>query len=256
MNYQTRDKLVIGIICIIILWFILPRPPKRERPVVAPKAVKARIAIVLDDWGYNFSLIDQLRQIKEPLTLSILPNLPYSKQVAGQAKRLGFEVILHLPMEPFESVALEKDTILASRKDKIPEILDKDLLSLPGCRGVSNHMGSKATQDSGVMKVVFQELKKRGLYFLDSYVNPKSVCPALAKQMQIKFAKRDVFLDNQNDPLYIKGQVKELMQKAKVSGSAIGIGHARKNTLEVLAQVMPELERQGFKFVYLSELVH
>lgn len=217
---------------------------------------KGRIAIVIDDWGYNLQNLASLKQIKYPLTLSILPNLSFSKRVAQEAHGLGFEVILHLPMQPKEKLRLEQNTILTSMgQSETAEILGKDLESIIFARGVSNHMGSSATSDTRTMSAIFKELKKRNLYFLDSYVVPESVCRGLADQMNLGFAQRDIFLDNQEDPQYIKAQIAKLKNKARISGRAIGIGHDRKITLQVLKEVIPELARDGYSFVFVSDLV-
>jgi polysaccharide deacetylase 2 family uncharacterized protein YibQ len=117
-------------------------------------------------------------------------------------------------------------------------------------------MGSKVTRDKRIMAIVFKELKKRGLYFLDSFVIPESICADLADKMQIPFAERDIFLDTKKKEYeYIKKQVSKLKAKANLEGQAIGIGHDHKVTLEVLAELMPEIEKEGYKFVFVSELV-
>ncbi|MCM8780086.1 MAG: divergent polysaccharide deacetylase family protein, partial [Candidatus Omnitrophica bacterium] len=61
--------------------------------------------------------------------------------------------------------------------------------------------------------------------------------------------------DNESDPAYIRAQLQELKDLAQSRGWAIGIGHARKATLEVLKEEMPKLQKEGFKFVKISELV-
>jgi len=139
-------------------------------------------------------------------------------------------------------------------KEEIEYIVDQDISSLRFIKGVSNHMGSLATEDARTMEVVFKLLKKRGLYFLDSVVTPKSICGVLARKMGLRFAKRDVFLDNVEDPAYIKKQISKLKIKARSHGQAVGIGHDRRVTLEVLAEVIPELKKEGYKFVFVSEL--
>ncbi len=230
--------------------FQLPKPP-----VPAP-LVKAKIAIVIDDWGYNLNNIETASHIKYPMTMSVLPNLSYSQQAAEELHDLGFEIILHLPMEPREKYHMEKNTIITSMaEDTVRKILDKDLAVIPYAKGVSNHMGSMATSDTRTMQAVFKELKKKQLYFLDSFVHPKSVCPALAAKIGLRFAKRDIFLDNKDDYAYISEQVNKLKMRAQAKGWAIGIGHDRHTTLSILRELMPQMEKEGYKFVYLSELV-
>ena len=71
----------------------------------------------------------------------------------------------------------------------------------------------------------------------------------------MRFAKRDVFLDNSNDPEAIAVCLYDLRRLAQKRGWAIGICHYRKNTIKVLAKVMPEFAADGIDFVYLSDLV-
>jgi len=260
MHKETGYKIVIGILAgiIILQWFYIskPKPKPRKPTATVAQAIKGKIAIVLDDWGYNLNNMPVLEQIKYPLTLSVLPNLSYSSAVARKLHAKGYEVILHLPMEPLERTRLEKNTIMVGASESvIKKIIDQDLSSLVYANGVSNHMGSRVTENTKTMEKVFKELKKRKLYFLDSYVSSKSVCSELAKKFGVGFARREIFLDNQEDPVYIRGQIRKLMNRAREKGAAIGIGHDRKVTLEVLREVMPQLEKEGYKFVFVSELV-
>ncbi len=232
------------------------RRPKPTPPLKKVAVFKGRIAIVIDDWGYNLNNLETAAQIRYPLTVSVLPNLAYSGKVAEKLHSLGFEVILHLPMEPKELYRLEKNTIMVSMDEAaINRIIEEGLASLVYARGVSNHMGSLATQDARTMAIIFKELKSRHLYFLDSLVSTKSICALLTKKLGLGFARRDIFLDNTEDPQYIKGQIDKLKARARVNGKAIGIGHDRGHTLEVLKEVMPHIEEEGYKLVFVSELV-
>lgn len=264
---NSKYGFVISVLLVVIIlqWIYIARlrapekitkePKPKPKPPVA-EVIKARIAIVLDDWGYNLNNLGLIEQIKYPITAAVLPGLSFSERIAKELKDSGFEVILHLPMEPQEKKRLEKNTVMVSMgQDKIARILDKDLSSMPFARGVSNHMGSAATRDSVTMEIVFKELKKRQLYFLDSYVSSGDTGLGLARKLHQKYARRDVFLDNQLEPSYIRKQIQQLKLKAKMRGEAIGIGHDRKATLEVLKEMMPQLAREGYKFVFVSELV-
>ena len=257
MRRNRGYKIAIIVLSLVIilqgLFIITTRPKKAPR---IPAVIKGKIAIVLDDWGYNLNNFSILDQIKYPLTVSVLPNLSYSRIIAEEMHKRGFEIILHLPMEPREKYRLEKNTIMASFDEAtIQNIIEQDLANIPYVKGVSGHMGSRATEDGRTMEIVCKELKKRHLYFLDSLVSPRSVCSDISRRMALGFAKRDIFLDNKEDPEYIRGQINKLKLRARARGRAIGIGHDRKVTLEVLKEVMPELAREGYKFVFVSELI-
>ena len=246
---------VIGlIIFVVILMFMLNRPPK-------PKGL---IAFVLDDWGYNKKNIKRVLEIERPITIAILPNLRYSKYIADKFRKNNdmYDIILHLPLESKSGRAEEDNTIKESMtEEKILSILDDDIKTIPDIVGVSNHQGSKATEDKRVMKVVLNELKNRKLFFLDSVTSPESVCSDIARRIRLKYIQRDIFLDitDQTDlehfEDYIKKQIRELMDAAIENGKAVGVGHNKKATLKVIKELIPEIEEKGIKIVPLKELV-
>ncbi|MCM8783356.1 MAG: divergent polysaccharide deacetylase family protein [Candidatus Omnitrophica bacterium] len=242
----------------IKLYTLMLRAIKKETIKVPVSYKKAKVAIVIDDFGYNIRNIDSWLNFDRPITFSILPNLSYSTQIASLANDKGREIILHLPLEPKdeEAEAQEKFTITTSMPQKeILKILESAIKSVPNIKGVSNHQGSRATEDKKVMGIVLKELKKRNFYFLDSLVTNNSVCREIASSLNLKFVQRDVFLDNVDDVEYIKNQLNKLARIAQTKGFAIGIGHVHLKTLEALKEASPFLEEEGIEFVYLSELL-
>ncbi|MFH1189470.1 MAG: divergent polysaccharide deacetylase family protein [Candidatus Omnitrophota bacterium] len=253
INYRKYDILVLKI----------NREARRPAalPAARPAAEKAykrpRIAIVIDDFGYSKNNLDLLFSLKQPVTLSILPEQRYTREVAALAKARGFEVILHLPLEPDrDDVVEEVDTIRTGMSEKeILLRLKKEIALVPGVYGVSNHMGSKATTDKAVMTVIIGHLKSRGLYYFDSLTSGKSVCTEVAKSLGVKSAKRDMFLDNSSNTMAIEKELSDLKEMAFKRGEAIAICHDRKNTIEVLAKELPKIAGEGVEFVRLSDLV-
>ncbi len=236
---------------------IKPAAKKKELPCVQKKFSAPKVAIVVDDFGYNMNNLDALFAIKKPVTLSILPNLAYSRRVAELARLKGYEVILHLPLEAHDKTApAESGTIRVAMDEKEAlSALEKEMASVPGLKGISNHQGSKATEDKVLMAVILRDLKKKGLYFFDSLVTYKSVCRGITLSLGVPYAARDMFLDNINSPDYIEKQVLALRRFAFRKGHAIAVCHDRKNTIAVLSRMMPELSGEGIIFVPLSEMV-
>ncbi len=234
-------------------------PPVTKVPppvkVPAPEKAKSKIAIVLDDWGYNTKNLDAVLEIDKPINLSILPGLPYSSLIADKARKHNFEVILHMPMEPKAKMRLENSTLYTTMSDdEIRLNLAKALETVPYAKGVSNHEGSKATEDERLMRTVFGELKKDNLFFLDSLVTNDSACELLAGETKIRFVRRDIFLDNESNPAYIRKQFAKLINLAVKNGDAVGIGHDRPNTIAVLKEMIPEIEKNGIELTYISEM--
>lgn len=233
--------------------------PVRQVPeeITVPQ-VSGKIALVLDDWGYNLKSADFITGNKYHFTLSVLPFREYSRQIAELAYENGKEVIIHMPMEPHnkEQYGLEENTLLTTMPaQKVKELLDEAFAFVPHARGISNHMGSKATEDSRLMKVVLGYLKDRGMFFLDSMVTAKSAGRQISSAMRVGFSSRDVFIDNEEDPAYIRQQLVSLAKIAKKKGFAVGVGHDRPNTIAVLKEMIPVLQEQGFEFVNISDVI-
>jgi uncharacterized protein len=217
----------------------VPIPPRRQPP---PK-----IAIIIDDLGYDASLADGFIQLDLPLTLSILPFAPYTRSIARKARERGREIMLHLPMEPrsYPRVNPGDGVLLVSMESSaILEVLEGDLNEVPFVEGVNNHMGSRFTENREKMMVVLGELKKRGLYFVDSKTSRMSVAFDLAKQLEIRTARRDVFLDNDLSEGALKIQMDRLLALAQHRGHAIGIGHPHRETLWFLSRSQADFKSE------------
>ncbi len=223
------------------------------------RAIKERqlpkVAIVLDDWGYNRNNLEMLSSIDIPLTLAILPNLKYSKEIAKESQHKNRQVILHMPMEPKGKFKrLEENTLTSGMsREKIQSVFYKALGSVTTAAGVSNHMGSKFTSDKDDMDKFLKILKKKKMFFVDNISAKGSICRQVAIKNKVKFAQRSVFLDNFNDVDYIKGQIYKLFEAAEKEGFAVGTGHDRRKTLIAIQQIIPETKGK-IKFVLASEL--
>jgi len=231
---------------------------KKPAAVVLPVAKGGcKLSIVLDDWGYNKKNISALLELKQPITVAILPNLPFSKSIAVDAHKNNVEVILHLPLEAHDVSKMPEKGVINTgmSSEEALKRLQSALDSIPYLKGVSNHMGSKATEDEKLMKLLFIQFKKKNLYFLDSMVTNNSVCRKAADDTGIRFAERSVFLDNENTAEYIRGQLEQAIAIAKEKKVAVVIGHDRPLTLKAIKNMLPEFQREGVKLIYLSEAV-
>ncbi|MBI1977424.1 MAG: divergent polysaccharide deacetylase family protein [Candidatus Omnitrophica bacterium] len=217
---------------------------------------KPKIVFVIDDAGYNKKHNDLLFSIDRPMTLAILPLLPYSTYFAEEGKKHGLETVLHLPLEPENGEDPGPGAIQVNMSSsRIRSILNQDLASVPGVIGVNNHMGSRATRDRTLMYLILRELKKRKLLFLDSMTHPDSVAHNVAFAVDIPSFERDVFLDNEDDFNHIVEQIEQAAQVAKQVGKAIAIGHFRENTLRAIKAMIPELEARGYEIANLQGLI-
>jgi len=218
-----------------------------------------KIAIIVDDFGYfENGTIERFLQLKYPLTVSILPGQKYTKIIAQKAKEAGKPIMLHLPMEPKEGkVEKNEFTLLTTMsEEQIVECLNKALEILPDAVAVNNHMGSKATEDEDMMSIMFRELKRRNLMFIDSKTSLNSVAPRVAKKYGLKFEQNATFLERgkNEDELHIRSKLKFAATMAEKNGKVVIIGHPYRETIEVLSNELPKLEKQGFIIVPVTEL--
>jgi polysaccharide deacetylase 2 family uncharacterized protein YibQ len=228
------------------------------KPSLPKIAVRPKVAIVIDDLGGENQMSQEILHWNVPLTLSILPFTPYSKVLAQQAHQRGKEVILHLPMEPYgypqtkpgEGVLLQE-----MEEEKLLRQLSRDLEAVPNIKGVSNHMGSRLMEDPGKVRIIMKELKRRGLFFLDSRTSPQTMGIQIAESIGVRATERNLFLDHSQDPEEIKRQLEKLAQLSLETGSAIGIGHPHPSTLKSLKEMIPRMKEKGIKIVPLSSLV-
>ena len=215
------------------------------------------MAIIIDDMGYDRALADRFINLKIPLTFSILPHSPRGRDIARTARQKGLEIMLHLPMEPDEYPAVNPgDGVLLTSMgpDALIARMENNLNDIPHVAGVNNHMGSKMTRDSTRMYQVFSVIKKRGLFFVDSRTTPGSQCRPAARLLQVPFAERDVFLDNNPDVAAIAAQIDRLIAVARRNGKAVAIGHAHGSTCTALEKHLAVLTRQ-VELVPASHLV-
>jgi polysaccharide deacetylase 2 family uncharacterized protein YibQ len=234
----------------------LPQKPKPLKKAIDKQ--KPSIALVIDDLGYNPNLAEELFKIDLPFTVSVLPNLPYSNSISRRAIEKGKEVILHLPMEPYDypTAHVEEGTLLTSMKDEeIRRLIKKALKDLECAVGANNHMGSRMVEHEEKMRIILDEMKKRGLFFLDSRTSPRSLVYDLAKEIGVKTAKRHVFLDVQNNEEYIRKQLDHVADIALQNGCGIAIGHLQPTTIKALRSHLPDLSKRGLRFVVLSEVM-
>ena len=235
-------------------------PPHKPilKPVPAIPKKLPKIAIIIDDIGYNKKIVDKFLDLDAVLTFSILPYSPFQESIARAAHSKGFGVMLHLPMEPNEypKVNPGPGTLLTSMSpDRLINQLNKNLDFIPWIKGVNNHMGSKMTTVSTQLYQIFSVLKKRKLFFIDSRTTADTLCKPSAHLLQVPFAQKDVFLDHIQKPDFIRKQINRLIQIANSHGEAIGIAHPHAMTYDVLREVLPELKKKAI-LVNASKVVH
>ncbi len=240
---------------------ILPRAARSSASGSSHQGEKngsAQLAIILDDLGSDRAAADAIFALPYPLTISVLPNHAHSTEIAKEAHRRGYEVMLHLPMQSVANETPEAQELQPGMPaDDIPVLFEQMMQSVPNAAGVNNHQGSQATADAALMEELMPVLQKWNLFYVDSRTTAATVAFDTAQRLGVRSAFRNVpFLDDVAEVSAVHKQLELALRGAKEKGQAIAIGHPHPATLQALSEVLPQAEARGVHLVYVSELVH
>ena len=227
-----------------------------EKPTSIMRGV---IGIVIDDFGYrNDEISDGFLELDARLTYAIIPGHRYSTSFGGKAVESGHGVIVHMPMENTGKTYGEEEFVLMTAMDNetIQRRLNSAIEEIPTAIGMNNHQGSKASADQNIMSNVAKVMKERGLFFLDSRTTIETIGETTMEVFGVPTARRNIFLDNEDDEEKIEKQLMKLVKRSEEVGSAIGIGHVKPKTLNVLSDQIPKLKKKGYKFEFVSNMLH
>lgn len=264
---------------LLLVGVVLIRAPGTERstgdklpesPVAGPMSPLAsdngaagatpgpRLAILVDDFGYDPVRDAEWLDFPERITVSVLPYGPSSKSFAASARTHGFGVILHVPMEAEGGVADRTESVLLLRRmtpEEIAERFARMAADVPQANGASNHMGSAFTSDLAAMTALAQALKGKGFFFVDSVTSAVSVAVMAMEEAGVPATRRDVFLDADGRPAEMRRQWAAVIALAKERGEAVLLCHARRETRKVLLDLLPQLRAEGIRPVTVDELL-
>jgi polysaccharide deacetylase 2 family uncharacterized protein YibQ len=206
---------------------------------------------VIDDAGNNLRELEPFLRFPGPLTIAVLPGLPYSAEAARRIRAAGKEVFLHQPMEALGGQNPGPGAIYSGMSPtEVRAILERNLAELGPVAGINNHQGSRITMEGRIMETVLAFCRERGIYFLDSRTTADTVAPALAREMGIPIGQRDVFLDNEPEKAAMIRALREGLKKAEQRGFAVMIGHTWSSKLPAaLEELYPDLAEYSLSTV-------
>jgi len=216
-----------------------------------------RIAVIIDDIGYSNAVARLFLKPGIPITFAVLPRLRNSYNLAVELRYRGHEIMLHQPMEPFNSEFDPGPGALYVGYDEsqIVEIMNENIAGVPYAIGVNNHMGSRFTSCRKEILETLSVVKQRNLFFVDSLTSSRSKAYRTALELHLSAACRNIFLDNIVEESAIIYQLFKLRQHALVYGRAVGIGHPYPETAQAIEKFVNKLNDRDISFVYASEII-
>ena len=216
------------------------------------------LVFVIDDAGNNLRELDPFLNIPFPMTIAVLPGLPYSAEAARRIRAAGKEVILHQPMEALGAQNPGPGAIYSGMStDEIISVLKKNIDEVGPVAGMNNHQGSKITMDKHMMETILAFCFENGIYFLDSRTTAETAVPAAAQDLGMKIAERDVFIDNEQDRDSMLKYIKAGLERAQKNGKAVMIGHTWSPALApLLGEQFQLLKNQGYTIKAASGIIN
>ncbi|MGG0718247.1 divergent polysaccharide deacetylase family protein [Robertmurraya massiliosenegalensis] len=247
-------------IMLLAIFIVFSSIPVHAESVNQEPTRKKELAIVIDDFGNNMEGSKEMLALPIPLTVAIMPFLSTTEKDAKLAHEKGHEVIIHLPMEPKKGKKswLGPGAITTDLSDKeIRKRVEQAIQTVPYAVGMNHHMGSKATEDERVMRIILEVCKENNLYYLDSKTAQKSVIPKIAEELSVPFLENDMFFDHIYSERHIYQQASKLTDRLDNRQQFIAIGHVGitgNKVVSALKTYLPEYEKEA-KIVPLSALI-
>lgn len=254
--------LIVTIVCIILV--LVSSSHQRSASISGqPRqpGEKAKLAIIIDDFGSGREGVKEMMSINRHITFAVMPFLEHSEEDAKNAYEKGYEVIIHMSMEPNYGKRswLGPRPILAGMNgDEVRKISRDAFDSIPFAAGANIHMGSKASSDEIVISALMDVIRERRLYFIDSRTASHPIAKKIAQEKNVACYERDVFLDGQQPKSFIINRLREAGDVALKCGRAVAIGHVGieggKATAEAISEMLPDFESRNIELVFISEL--
>jgi polysaccharide deacetylase 2 family uncharacterized protein YibQ len=226
-----------------------------SRYVVAKAGDPPRVAILVTGLGLpDTPAGDVLKGLPAPVSVAYGAYGRNLQESVSRARDNGHEVLLQIPLEPnnYPTVDPGPHTLLTSLP---PEENMKRLQWLmsryTGYVGVTNHMGEKFEAASRSMTPVLEELKRRGLLYIDDGSVKESTVSQIAGTIGLDYSVVSVQIDASN----LAKQLAQLEATAKERGAAIGVVKATPATVKQLSDWAAKLQAKGFVLVPVSAAV-
>jgi polysaccharide deacetylase 2 family uncharacterized protein YibQ len=229
----------------------------RVDPVVTARK-GPQIAIVVGGLGIGASATsDAIAKLPKAITLAFAPYGNDVSRWVGRARGAGHEILLQLPMEPFDypdndpgPQTLLTNLAAAQNIDRLHWFLSR----FQGYVGVTNFMGARFTSNESAFAPVLADLSARGLLYFDDGGSTRSLAAKVATASKAPFLKADVVVDAKPNWADIDAALDQLERMASEKGSAVGMASAVPVSIERIARWAKAAEARGVRIVPLSAL--
>jgi hypothetical protein len=235
------------------------RKPMTAYAAPAAAGAKFKIAIVVSGLGLSaMATKSALDSLPAGVTLGFAPYAGDVGQWAAQARAGGHEILLEIPMEPYDFPDSDPGphTLRAGQEEEANiQRMTWALTRFTGYAGVTNLLGQRFLSDSEALSPALTYLNRRGLYFFDNGAASQSVVPMVAGQVGMPAAQSGAAVDTIQTALEIDRRLSELETQARANGSAVGSAFLYPVSIARIAAWARGLQSRGFVLVPVSAIV-
>jgi len=225
----------------------------------APQSNKPLLAVVIGGLGFNTAATTQaINELPPEITLSFVPYANNLQSWIDQARARGHEVMLELPMEPFDSSADDTgpQTLLASATPQQNVSHLEQLLGRgAGYFGVTNYQGARFATSAQASQPIVQALKRRGLVFISSGIGQRTALSVEASRAGLTNTAADRIIDARREADAIDDQLLNLEALALQNQSAIGAGFAYPVTMQQVDHWAADVGSRGYQLAPVSAVL-
>ncbi|MEJ0058117.1 MAG: divergent polysaccharide deacetylase family protein [Terricaulis sp.] len=229
------------------------------RPFTAD-ATKPSVAVIIGGLGFNARATTQaIDELPAEITLSFVPYAANLQSWIDRARARGHEVMLELPMEPFDPDADDTgpQTLLATAAatqniTRLEQLLSKGA----GYFGVTNYQGARFATSAAASQPVVQALRRRGLVFISSGIGQRTALSVEAARAGLANTAADRIIDARREADAIDEQLLNLEALALQNHSAIGAGFAYPVTMEQVGSWARDIGSRGYQLAPASAVLN
>lgn len=225
-------------------------------PLSVTSSDRPKIAIMLGGMGLNAKLTKKaVDELPGDVTLGFAPYGENLQDQVNRARARGHEIMLQVPMEPvgFPASNPGPKTLLsdATAQENL-EALRWHMSRFAGYSGITNYMGTRLLVTEEALKPVMQEVRARGLVYLEDATVNLSVSPKVVQAVKLPMQRAGTVIDADPTPAAIAEALARVEQEAIRNGSAIATGSGLAVTIETVAEWTKTLQEKGILLVPLS----
>jgi hypothetical protein len=226
------------------------------RPASETYTSVPKIAIVVSGLGLSQTgTQNAIEKLPADVTLAFAPYGSSLDRWMQKARQEGHELLLQLPMEPFDYPDNDPGphTLLVNHTNQeLTDRLSWLLARMTNYVGVMNYMGARFTASEPALQLFMKEITRRGLMYVDDGTSSRSAAPAAASGLRTPFSRSDIVIDDVPRPKDIAARLLQLEGTARAQGIAVGVATALPVTVDELARWSRDLEERGLQLIPVS----